>query len=67
MEANSTEIRNILKKLNFPLAKEDLVQQAKKHGVSGEVIQVLESLPDREYTNAADVNKEFHCRFRLWG
>jgi hypothetical protein len=67
MQASSIEVRNILKNLKFPLTKKDLVQQAKKHGISCEVIQVFESLPDKEYTNAADVCKEFHGKFRSWG
>ena len=47
--------------------KKDIVQQAKKHGTSGEIIQILENLPDKEYANADEVSKEFHGKFRLWG
>jgi Protein of unknown function (DUF2795) len=39
--------------------KQNLIQQALKHGASREVIGVLKSLPDKEYTNAADVSKWF--------
>jgi hypothetical protein len=39
--------------------KQNLIQQALKHGASGEVIEVLKSLPDKEYTNTADVSKWF--------
>ena len=67
MEVSSIEVRNILKNLNYPLMKKDIVQQAKKHGTSGEIIQILENLPDKEYANADEVSKEFHGKFRLWG
>jgi Protein of unknown function (DUF2795). len=39
--------------------KQNLIQQALKHGASREVIRVLKSLPDKEYTNDADVSKCF--------
>ena len=39
--------------------KQNLIQQALKHGASREVIGVLKSLPDKEYTNAADFSKGF--------
>jgi hypothetical protein len=39
--------------------KQNLIQQALKHGASREVIGVLKSLPDKEYTNVADVSKLF--------
>ena len=59
MQASRVEVRNILKNLHFPLMKQNLIQQALKHGASGEVIGVLKSLPDKEYTNVADVGKWF--------
>ena len=39
--------------------KPNLIQQALKHGASREVIGVLKSLLDKEYTNDADVSKCF--------
>ena len=56
-QASRVEVRSVLKNLHFPLMKQNLIQQALKHGASGEVIGVLKSLPEKEYTNAADVSK----------
>ena len=39
--------------------KPNLIQQALKHGASREVIGVLKSLPEKEYTNDVDVSKCF--------
>jgi Protein of unknown function (DUF2795) len=58
-QASRVEVRSVLKNLHFPLMKQNLIQQALKHGASREVIGVLKSLPDKEYTNAADVSKWF--------
>jgi len=59
MQASRVEVRIILRNLHFPLMKPNLIQQALKHGASREMIGVLKSLPDKEYTNDADVSKCF--------
>ncbi len=58
MQASYVEVRNILKNLRFPLTKQELIQQAKKHGASCRVIEDLESIPDREYTSSENVFTE---------
>ena len=35
-----------------------LIEHAKKHNARNEVLQDLDKIPDKEYTNAADVSKE---------
>ncbi|WP_048108694.1 DUF2795 domain-containing protein [Methanosarcina barkeri] len=59
MQTSPIEVQKALKDINYPVKKKDLIEHAKKHNASNEVMQVLESLPDKEYTNAADVSKEF--------
>jgi hypothetical protein len=56
-KASPIEVRNILKNLHFPSTKQNLIQQSIKHGASREVIKVFESLPDKEYINAAGFSK----------
>ena len=57
MQASSVEFRNVLKDLHFPLTKEELFQQALKHGADHKIMADLKSIPDREYTCANDVVK----------
>lgn len=59
MHTSPIEVQKALKDMNYPAKKQDLLEHAKKHKTSSEVTEVLEDLPDREYTNAADVSKEF--------
>jgi hypothetical protein len=59
MEASPVEIWNILKNLHFPSTKQNLVQQAMKHGASREVIRTFKLLPDKGYIHAADFSKIF--------
>jgi hypothetical protein len=64
MEASSVEIRNVLKDIHFPLTKEQIIQQAIKHGASYQIIEDLKNIPDREYANSNDIIKEF-CNTKL--
>lgn len=59
MQTSPIEVQKALKDMDYPASKEKLIQHAKKHSASKEVMQVLDELPDKEYTNAADVSKEF--------
>ncbi|WP_269851994.1 DUF2795 domain-containing protein [Methanosarcina horonobensis] len=45
--------------MNYPAKKEDLIKHAKDNNARDEVMQDINNLPEKEYTNAADVSKEF--------
>ncbi|MDR7667076.1 DUF2795 domain-containing protein [Methanosarcina sp. Z-7115] len=60
MQTSPIEVQKALKNIDYPAHKKDLIKHAKKHDASSKVIEVLEELPEKEYTNAADVSKEFH-------
>ena len=59
MEASPIEVQESLKGIDYPVQKKELIQHAKKHGANEEVMEVLESLPDKEYTSPIEVSKEF--------
>ncbi|MGB9938364.1 DUF2795 domain-containing protein [Methanosarcina sp.] len=59
MQTSPIEVQKALKNIDYPVNKKQLIEHAKKHDASREVIEVLEDLPDKEYANAADVSKEF--------
>ena len=67
MQPSSIEVWHVLKNLNYPLTKQELIQQALKHGASCEVIDVLKNVQDKGYTRASDVTNEFKGKFRTWG
>lgn len=62
MQTSPVQVQKFLKDINYPVKKQDLIEHAKKHNASNEVLQDLEKLPDKEYTNAADVSREFKGR-----
>lgn len=59
MQASSTEVQNALGNINYPVRKSQLIDEAKKRNVSGEAMQALENIQNREYDSAADVIQEF--------
>jgi len=63
MQSSYVEIRNVLKNIHLPLTKQELIQQALKHGASDQIVEELRSIPDREYTSSNDNVKEF-CKIR---
>jgi len=62
MQASYVEVRVILKNIYFPLTKQELIQQAIKHGASNEVIEDLKSIQDKEYISLRSVFMELKVR-----
>lgn len=59
METNPTQVQKFLGDVIYPAKKQDLIEHAKKNNASDKVLETLENIPDKEYTRAEDVNKEF--------
>lgn len=53
-------IMQIVRGLNFPAKKQDIVQQARTNMASPDVMGALEKIPDREYQNESDIALEFN-------
>ena len=54
----SADIQKVLAGVNFPAEKQALIKEAKKKGASGEVMNSLNGISNREYMNSADVISE---------
>lgn len=54
----SVDLQKYLAGLNFPANKQAIIQFAKTKGASPEVVSALNGLPNREYTDNADVADE---------
>jgi len=59
MKASPAYVEKALKGIDFPASKKDLVKRAKDNDASNEVMEAINDLPDKQYTNDADVAKEF--------
>jgi hypothetical protein len=59
MHTSPIEVQKALKNMNYPANKKDIIKHAKDRDASNEVMQDIGNLPNKEYTSAADVSKEF--------
>lgn len=59
MQASTTEVQNILGNVKYPATKNQIIDEARKQNISGDTMQALENVPDREYNSSDDVVNEF--------
>jgi len=52
-------VTTYLKGIDYPANKEQLVQQAQKNGAESAVMDVINNMPEQEYSNMADVMKGY--------
>ena len=57
MQASYVEVRIVLENLHYPVTKQNLIQQAIKHGASRVLIEDLKNLPEKEYTSSWSIIK----------
>ncbi|MEN6519933.1 MAG: DUF2795 domain-containing protein [Armatimonadota bacterium] len=48
-------IANFLEGIDFPASKDELVNHAEDNNAPQDIIDILEKLPNREYTSMADI------------
>lgn len=54
------EIQMILKNIDFPAERKDIIEQAKKNKATPDILVELGMLPDKNYNGAKDVAGELH-------
>jgi len=54
------EIQELLQNTDFPVNRNDIIEQARKSGVIPDMLVELGMLPDKKYNKAEDVAKELH-------
>ncbi|MDZ5649819.1 DUF2795 domain-containing protein [Nitrospirillum sp. BR 11828] len=52
-------VAHYLKGIDFPADKQALIRKAKENGAEGDVLDMLEAMPDTDYETAADVMKGY--------
>ena len=59
-------IMGVLRSLNYPQTKASLTQEAQKRGAPGQVMDVLNRMPERSYASADDVAGEAKKAWKSW-
>ncbi|MGB9940687.1 DUF2795 domain-containing protein [Methanosarcina sp.] len=59
MQASVTEVQSILGNVKYPATKKQVIDEARRRNISGDTMQTLENIPNREYSSSDDVVEEF--------
>ena len=54
----SAKIQELLKNVNFPATKQDIINKVKEKGADNNIVALLEKLGDKKFQSAADVMSE---------
>jgi radical SAM superfamily enzyme YgiQ (UPF0313 family) len=54
----SSKVQELLKSVNFPASKQDIINKAKEKGVDNNIISMLGKLTDMKFQSPADVMNE---------
>ena len=52
MKASASSMQDILRNMQFPIRKEQILEYARKQNVSNNIIYQIEMIPDEEYKSA---------------
>jgi Protein of unknown function (DUF2795) len=55
----ASQVGMYLKNVNFPANKQKIVEMAKSAGAPENVLQMLNKLPDKQYTQQHEIEQEF--------
>lgn len=55
---NPVQVQKFLGGLDYPVDKSEIVEKARSEGADENVMQALESIPDREYESPVSVSRE---------
>ncbi len=62
MKSNAAEVQKALSGINYPKQKKEVLDYAKDHGASQDVMDDLRKIPDKKYETASDLSSEFSGR-----
>lgn len=54
------EAQEILKNIEYPVKRNDIIEQARKSEAIPDILRELGMLPDKKYNSAEDVAEELH-------
>ena len=57
VKVSPAQVESYLKGISFPASKQDIIQQAEDNGADKPVLNILESLREKEYNSPIDISK----------
>lgn len=59
IRGSAANVTHALHNIDFPCGKQELVKQAEKNKAERDILDILRSMPEQQYSNMADVMKGF--------
>ncbi|MDW7731913.1 MAG: DUF2795 domain-containing protein [Methanolobus sp.] len=59
MKTSAAIVQQALKGIDYPKQKQEVIDYARQHGASQDIISELQMIPDRKYETASDLSREF--------
>ncbi|MDW7731915.1 MAG: DUF2795 domain-containing protein [Methanolobus sp.] len=59
MRSNATAVQEALEGMDYPKMKKDILNYARKHHASENIISDLQDIPDKEYKSSSDISQAF--------
>ncbi len=56
---SASQLTMYLKNIDFPADKQQIIEAAKSNGAPEQVMQMLNRLPDKQYTRSNEIEQEF--------
>lgn len=56
---SAAKLASYMKGIRFPCDKNEIIDKAEQNGAPDNVLEILRDLPEKQYSTAVDVEKEF--------
>jgi hypothetical protein len=56
----SSKVQEILKSVNFPASKQDIINKAKENGADNNIMAILGKLTEKKFQNGSEVMDEIN-------
>jgi hypothetical protein len=57
-QLSAIHVQKFLGGLDYPVGKQELIDQAEQNGADKQTVEALEKIPEREYENSVEVSRE---------
>ncbi|WP_414468990.1 DUF2795 domain-containing protein [Methanobacterium sp. ACI-7] len=57
VRVSPAQVEKCIKGIKFPASKQELIQQAEGNNANEDVLNILESVPDKQFNSPVDITK----------
>ncbi|HML06336.1 MAG TPA: DUF2795 domain-containing protein [Methanobacterium sp.] len=57
VRVSPAQVEKSIKGIRFPASRQELVEQAESNNANGDVLNILENIPDKQFNSPVDISK----------